>query len=276
VDNELEVIRDEMEETRASLASKLEALETQVRETVSGASETVTSTVEGVKDVVETVSDTVSSVTETFNISKQVEEHPWAALGIAITAGFVAAQLFGGASPAPVAQPQPQPQPPLPNLEPIPAPAAHTQPATFATPPAQPSQAQSDGIAGMLPSLESLLPDMSGAIQTAITGVSSLAVGTLMGVVREVAVNGLPAEWQQELTRVVDQMTTQLGGKPLQALKKEETPPVQPNPPSQEDRLARLEELPSPLPPHQENVTQPPDWADQRSRRGRNQTGSKV
>jgi len=41
VDSELEVIRDEMEETRANLANKLEALETQVRETVSGASEAV-------------------------------------------------------------------------------------------------------------------------------------------------------------------------------------------------------------------------------------------
>jgi len=275
VDNELEVIRDEMEETRASLASKLEALETQVRETVSGASETVTSTVEGVKDVVETVSETVSSVTDTLNISKQVEEHPWAALGIAIAAGFVASQLFGGSSPAPAAQPPPQPPQPLPNLEPIPAPAAHTQPATFSTPPAQPKE-QSEGIAGMLPSLESLLPDMSGAIQTAITGVSSLAVGTLMGVVREVAVNGLPAEWQQELTRVVDQMTTQLGGKPLQPLKSEPKH-EEPKPSNHEDRLARLEDLPSPLPPHQENVTATPGRSDNpRSRRERNQTGSKV
>jgi ElaB/YqjD/DUF883 family membrane-anchored ribosome-binding protein len=273
VADELEVIRDEMEETRASLASKLEALESQVRETVSGASETVTSTVEGVKEVVETVSDTVSSVTETFNISKQVEEHPWAALGIALAAGFVAGQLFGGSSsPAPAPQSQPQPQP-LPNLEPIPA--AHTQPATFTAPPAQ--EQEQSGLASMLPSLESLMPDMGGAIQTAMSGVSGLAIGTLMGVVREVAVNGLPEEWKQELTRVVDQVTTQLGGKPLQPIKKEQDSQDQQNAPGEEDRLARLEDLPTPLPPHQENVTQPPGReGNPRSRRGGNKTGSKT
>jgi archaellum component FlaC len=65
-----------MEQTRANLADKLGALESQVRETVSGATETVGSAVEGVKEVVGSVSDTVSSVTETFNISKHVEQHP--------------------------------------------------------------------------------------------------------------------------------------------------------------------------------------------------------
>jgi hypothetical protein len=74
VDNELEVIRDEMEQTRASLADKLGALEEQVRETVSGATEAVSSTVEGVKDVVSTVSDTVDSVKEQFSLSKQFDE----------------------------------------------------------------------------------------------------------------------------------------------------------------------------------------------------------
>jgi ElaB/YqjD/DUF883 family membrane-anchored ribosome-binding protein len=261
VDSELEVIRDEMEETRANLANKLEALETQVRETVSDASEAVASTVEGVKDVVETVSETVGSVTETFNISKQVEEHPWAAVGIAMAAGFLASQLFGGSSepaprprqePAPPPPPQPQPQP---QLQPQPQPQA-----------AAPSAPSSGGI---LPSLESLMPDMNGVLATAVTGLSSLAVGTLMGVVREVAVNGLPPEWKGELTNMIDNITTQLGGKTLKAEPKRDDNQQQPQPPPDE-RLARLEDLPSPLPPHQENVTQPEGGDDtgQKSRRG--------
>lgn len=255
MDNELEVIRDEMEETRASLASKLEALETQVRETVSGASETVTSTVEGVKDVVDTVSETVASVTETFNLAKQIEDHPWAALGIALAAGFAAGQLLGGSAPAATPAPAPQP-PPQPQAPPA------------AASPSEPAERN-----GFLPSLDSLMPNLGGAMQTAISGVGALSVGTLMGVVREVAVNGLPQEWKQELSRVVDQMTTQLGGKPIQPVQKE--PP--PTAPSKEERLAQLEDLPSPLPPHQQNVTEPPRRADDpRSRRGRNQAGSMV
>jgi len=244
VDRELEMIHGEMEETRANLANKLEALETQVRETVSGASEAVTSTVEGVKEVVETVSDTVGSVTETFNIPKQIEEHPWPAVGIAIATGFFAAHLLGGSRhvvvPAPAPAPQPQPQP-------------EHQPAS-APPPQQ--AAASDHTGGILPSLESLLPDMSGVMDTALKGVSSLAIGTLMGVVREVAANGLPQEWKGELTKLIDQLTTQMGGKTLQPVKQEnkhEEDRIQPAP--AHDRLARLEDLPSPLPPHQQNAT---------------------
>jgi len=253
VDNELEVIQDDMEQTRAKLATKLEALESQVRETVSGASETV----EGVKGVVDTVSETVGSVKETLNVSKHVEKHPWAAMGIAVATGFVAAQLLGGSSSAPA---------PPPRQEPVEPPAPPPQP--VAQTPPQPAEESH----GMLHSLESMLPDMNVVLGTAMTGIGSLAVGTLMGVIREVAVNSLPAEWKDELSRVVDQVTTQLGGKPLKAIKREDSEQVTSKP--TDDNLSRLEELPS----HEENVTQPEtsdEESNPRSRRGgRNQVKS--
>jgi len=234
VDSELEVIRDEMEQTRANLADKLGALETQVRETVSGATEAVSSTVEGVKDVVSTVSETVESVTETFNVSKQIEQHPWAALGMAVVAGFVAAQLFDGSSrtvTVPVPVPPPAPPPPAPELHLQPV-AQQTQPVTYqaASPPAE----QHDEGESILHSLREALPDFSAllpdkkdlkeAMNTALTGVGSLAVGTLMGVVREMAVNGLPPEWQGELAKMVDNVNQQLGGRPLQPLRDKPQP----------------------------------------------------
>jgi len=206
VDNELEVIRDEMEQTRANLADKLGALETQVRETVSDATEAVSSTVEGVKEVVSTVSDTVESVTETFNVSKQVEEHPWMAFGAAFAAGFVAAQVFGGSS-----HPAPAPPPPTPTPTP-PQPVSQPQAAVQPTRPAETKQES-----GLLPSLESLLPDMSGVMTSMVSNLGGLAVGSLMGVIRDLTVNGLPPEWKGEITRLVDQVTTKLGGKPLDA-----------------------------------------------------------
>jgi len=205
VDNELEVIRDEMEQTRANLADKLGALETQVRETVSDATEAVSSTVEGVKDVVSTVSDTVESVTDTFNVFQHVEEHPWMAMGVAVAAGFVAAQVFNGSShPAP---PPPAPTPPQPDLH------VQTQPRAAAeqTRPAEPKQESGS----FLPSLESLLPDVKGVMNSMVSNVGGLAVGSLMGVIRDLSVNGLPPEWKGEITKLVDQVTTKLGGKPL-------------------------------------------------------------
>jgi ElaB/YqjD/DUF883 family membrane-anchored ribosome-binding protein len=222
VDSELEVIRDEMEQTRANLADKLGALENQVRETVSGATEAVSSTVEGVKGVVETVSETVESVTETFNLSKQVEQHPWMAVGAAVAVGFVAAQVlerWGQPSPAPGA-PQPTPRPT--NFSAIPLQPVH-QPAP--APEAARAESHGESLFGSLghkalDSLKDVLPDTKEVMGTVVSSVSGLAVGSLMGLIRELAATQLPAEWQGEATKLIDQVTTQLGGKPKPAWEK--------------------------------------------------------
>ena len=98
MDSELEVIRTEMEATRGSLAQKIGELESQVRDTVSEAGHAVEATKEGVMDVVSSVTDSVTSVKEslkdTFNISKHVEDHPWAAFGVAVAVGAAGAFLL--------------------------------------------------------------------------------------------------------------------------------------------------------------------------------------
>jgi ElaB/YqjD/DUF883 family membrane-anchored ribosome-binding protein len=245
-----------MEETRANLATKLEALESQVRETVSSASETVTTTVEGVKDVVDTVSDTVGSVTDTLNIGKHIEDNPWMALGIAVAAGFVAAQVFGGSGGQPARQepaPQPPPSPPQPQPQ-SGQDQTHVQ--------QQPTQG------GILPSLESLLPDMNGALGVALSGVNSLAIGTVMGVVREVVANGLPPEWKTELSHLVDQVTTQLGGKPLQAV------PRQDNEHHEEQRTEQKGDNTTPR--QEDRPTEPEDKNNRRKRNNRNHVTNQI
>src|SRR5262249_39701668 len=92
---EPDVIRQQIDETRESLTEKLETLEGQVKDAVSTVTdtiETVKSTVEntvesvksGVENTVETVksslSDTVDTVKETFDLSRHVDRHPWAAV----------------------------------------------------------------------------------------------------------------------------------------------------------------------------------------------------
>jgi ElaB/YqjD/DUF883 family membrane-anchored ribosome-binding protein len=158
VDRELEVIRDQMEATRASLADKLEALESQVRETVS-------STVGDVKEVADTVSGAVTSVTETMNISKRVEEHPWESMGLAVAVGFCAAYLL-----------QPPRHHPTPGVPTPPAPGPE---------PAKEQETQS--LLGQ--AMESIWDNASSTIQ-------ELAIGTLMGVVREMVAAGAPTDWK--------------------------------------------------------------------------------
>jgi len=204
------VIRDEMEQTRANLAEKLGALENQVRETVSGATEAVSSTVDGVKNVVSSVSETVESVTETFNFAKHVERHPWVSVGAAFATGFVIAQVIGRSSePAPAPAPAPSGDLPL-------------QLSGSSSAASQPRAAEArDGRheSGMWKSIERVLPDMGGVMNTVVSSLGGLAVGGLMGVIREMASTGLPKEWQGDVTKLIDQVTTQLGGKPVDSSK---------------------------------------------------------
>jgi ElaB/YqjD/DUF883 family membrane-anchored ribosome-binding protein len=263
VDSKLEVIRDEMEETRANLANKLEALETQVRQTVSSASETVSDTVEDVKAVVGNVTETVGNVTETLNISKHVEQNPWVAMGIAVAAGFVAAQVFSGRGQQAPAYPPAPPQPPQP---------ATPQTPSYQAPQSQSQPQQSQG--GILGSLESMMPDMNGVMGTAITGLSGLAIGTVMGVVREFVADAVPQEWKSELTRMIDDVNTKLGGKTLQVPtfvgKTGDEQHRQDQPRQDESKQDAMSDLSS----HGEAPTGSGDEASRRKRNNRNPVGS--
>lgn len=92
-----EAIRHQMEETRASLADKLESLEQHVLGTVHEATSAVSGTVENVKETVEgtvesvkeTMENVKESVKETFDLRLQTERHPWAVVGGSIAVGFV-------------------------------------------------------------------------------------------------------------------------------------------------------------------------------------------
>src|SRR5581483_4976543 len=96
-----EVIKHQMLETLASLAEKLETLEQQVVGTVHNATSAVTDTVETVKDAVQqtvqmakdSVTNTVEAVKDTFDLSRQVDDHPWLMFGGSVAAGFVTGHL---------------------------------------------------------------------------------------------------------------------------------------------------------------------------------------
>jgi ElaB/YqjD/DUF883 family membrane-anchored ribosome-binding protein len=203
VDNELEVIRHQMEEKRASLADKLDALEGRVMETVQGATaevshvvaevkSTVDSVTEGVKETVESVTtgvqETVDSVKESLDFRDTIRRHPWSAVGGAFAVGCLGAYLLGHSSRRTAPQGTARPQTYSPPPEPVRAPAPETQ--------AEPSA-------------------LKEVAKTAMTGLQGLAVGALMGVIREVAVNALPDSLKNEVSGLLNEMTTKLGGKTL-------------------------------------------------------------
>src|SRR5579859_1541072 len=91
MDNEPEITRADLDETRASLSEKLETLEQQVVHSVHGATNAVNETVESVKDAVH---DTVAKVRETLDIPLQVKQRPWGMVGGSIALGFLGGYLL--------------------------------------------------------------------------------------------------------------------------------------------------------------------------------------
>jgi ElaB/YqjD/DUF883 family membrane-anchored ribosome-binding protein len=199
-----EQIRKQMEETRTALTEKLEALETQVADTVKSATEVVSEATENVKETVETVTEgvkeTVETVAETFNLRRQMEKRPWLVLGGSVAVGCALGYLLTRPSyrsryyeshPAPPAPPRTE--------------SAGLAPAALsAETPRAPEPPPRRG-----PSTFSWLGDQ-------LSFLKGLAVSTLLGAVRDLAVRNLPQSLSHRVSEEVDQLTRRLGGEPLQ------------------------------------------------------------
>lgn len=191
MDNESEVIRQEMEETRNSLQDKLETLEQQVKETVQSATEAVTDTVSTVK---EAVHDTVDSVKGAFDLPQQVEKHPWPMFLGAAVVGFLGGRLLYRMLPPPAPVYVPRPYSPLANLAPPPV-------NDRVTPPVAPQKG--------------LLEEVAETYHDELEKLKGLAIGTVGGLVREMLVQSAPPPMAEQIRDVVDSFTTKLGGHPF-------------------------------------------------------------
>ena len=93
-----EVIRQQMEDTKSQLTEKLESLEHQVSESVQSTGTAVAATAEAVQETVEAVTgavhDAVHSVSNAFDFPRQVERHPWIAVGGSFALGYLASELL--------------------------------------------------------------------------------------------------------------------------------------------------------------------------------------
>jgi len=215
--DEQELIQQQMGKTRGSLTEKLEALEGQVSETVTSTAgavqdtthsvqETVTDAVETVKETVASVTDkvqetmtavtekfheTVQSVSDSFNLRLQMERHPWIVLGGAVAVGYFVGSSFGRGP----------------------------QVASAATPPAsspeltpQPSSVTSSGRS--ITGGPSVAED-SGLVGGAISHLRDIGVSYLMGLVRDLARQGLPEMLGKRIGDEVDALTTKMGMEPV-------------------------------------------------------------
>jgi ElaB/YqjD/DUF883 family membrane-anchored ribosome-binding protein len=199
-DAEQKLIQQQMEETRASLSTKLEALENQVADTVQTATDAVQSTTEAVAETVESVKDsvgeirdrvgeTVRSVASLFDISRQVEERPWLMLGGSIGVGFLLGCYLRSGHHGHKASAPP----------PFFAAETPVAPPSWQAPPTPPEPAK---------------PSWIGK---EISRLRSLAIGLAMGTIRDLAKQTLPDSFSARVAEEVDNLTPQFGGEVIHA-----------------------------------------------------------
>lgn len=208
-----EVILKQMEETKASLAEKLEALENQVTNTVENTTEAVTETVEAVKETVENVTDTVKetvhTVGEAFNIKRHVERYPWASVGGAVAVGALAGFYLGGLAKRHRARNgKAEPATSRGAFETASAPSGGT-PWREPEPSSSPYQASSPAPA------EPREESGKSWFWEELGRLKSLGLGVLMGTVRDLAARSVPDSIRNKVTEEVDHLTTNLGGEPI-------------------------------------------------------------
>jgi ElaB/YqjD/DUF883 family membrane-anchored ribosome-binding protein len=205
---ESDVIRHQIDETRESLTNKLESLEVQVKDAVGSVTdtiETVKSTVEntvqsvksGVEDTVENVkasfNDTVDSVKETFDISRQVDRHPWASLGCSLVAGMAAGYLFAGERKPTYANGIPGMNAIIPGYE-----------------PARPIEAPSRE-----PAQPGILSTLLGSFEGEYDKIKRTAIGLMISVARDAIKDALPPSLSESVTEIMNDVARRAGGEPI-------------------------------------------------------------
>jgi len=200
-----EVIRQQMDETRSHLTEKLEALENQVTSTVEEATSAVSETVEAVKETVEnvteTVGETVQSVGQIFDLHLQTERHPWLVFGGSVALGCMAAQLFGRRRD---------------EYERSAAQNANWSALSSASQPRESTWERRSEPSFQQPAHSE--PSDNGKkswFWDEMNRVKGLAVGALMGVVRDLAARGLPGALGQRVAEEVDHLGSSLGGETI-------------------------------------------------------------
>jgi len=212
------VIRQDIDETRESLAKKVETLEEQVKDTITNVKDTVEDTIESVKERVQdtvqgvtaSVEDTVSAVKQTFDLSHQVERHPWAMAGCSLAAGLATGYLLtgrreprydysygsrGGYEPARSDMQAGYSPRAASSYAAAPAPAA----------PAAPAEPQGPG----------LLTRLLTPFESEIDKVKEVAIGALLGMLRDTIKRSLPPNLAANVDDIMNSATRKAGGKPV-------------------------------------------------------------
>lgn len=236
LDPETGTLRLQMEESREALTQKIEMLEEKVTETVQSATDTVaeatanvletvqsatasvtgtvdnvTSAVQGTVDSVrQSVEGTVDSVREAFDLNRQVQQHPWWMLAGAVAAGYVGGSLLNGMvrPSGPIVRQQRSRM-----AESLTAHSLEPSHSGFYPGPAPPVAPTPVDARNSTEPRNNWLSQLTTSFAPEIAKLESLAIGVMMGSVRDMVLDAVPTQAKQQLTEVIDGVTEKLGGK---------------------------------------------------------------
>jgi len=193
-----------MGQTRAALTEKLETLENQVLGTVQDTTSTVSNTVhevgatvrDTVHDVRATVRETLATVKDAFDVSRQMNSHPWLMLGGSVVAGYVSGRIL-----ASIEEGRFPPRPSLP-----------TGPEQLLSdrPPIEPEREMPPPPARV----PSFLKSLADTFAPELAKLKGVALGMAMGLVRDKVRESIPPQYQGDLTDLMNRLTVKLGGEP--------------------------------------------------------------
>jgi len=222
MDNE-DVILEQMADTRSALTEKLETLENKVASTVGNAASDVAQTVEAVKETVqetvatvkETVEQTIGAVKDSvkdsvhavqgiFDVPAYVDRQPWIMFAGSMAVGFALGKML---------MPREERSAPEASSYSGASGGSGTSHRTRKNGRAAAYESKDSSTGGGI--LSQLAPELDK--------LKGMAIGTLMGTVKEMVVPAVPESIRDSAVEIIDSVTQKLGGKPIDQGKKEES-----------------------------------------------------
>jgi hypothetical protein len=211
VDENLELIEQQMRETRSNLSGRVETLEREVfgmvHETttaISGSMENAKAAVhETVSEVKDSFHEVLETLRDTVDIRLQVERHPYAMLCGAVLLGYLAPRLIDRLT--------------------IQRSSQNGQPFSQASPSAVSAPEKLLEDAGFekesLVTRSQLPTDVSTSAQSKfaceIGRLKAIVIGTALGALRDYIVESAPENIATELAEIIDSVTLKVGGRPI-------------------------------------------------------------
>ncbi len=219
MEDQSKAILKDMEDTRSSMSAKLEALEDKVTGTVQpmtdavervteaaasavervteAASNIVDNVKETVHGVAEKVEETATAVTKALSLRRQTQRHPWMVFSIAATTGCVLGSFLGGRT----------------RRKPSRSPASDESRQRQR----REGNSKSFSKEAARSSLSSLSVSTSkeGVFGETLQHLKGLAVGSLMGLLRDLAKRSIPGTIGAKIAEEVESLTTRMGVQPI-------------------------------------------------------------